>query len=568
MGKNLKCNLSPERQEEVFRYFEGDYGFCLDLTEESKMKSLMPQYLFYDSSWTGKDIRECQCTCCGGFTTYRNNDHTGFFKQHHGDRTDCPICGNEVKLLALGRMRSFRTINDSDESRFSIFRAAPDGGLMVISGWGRRQFTWNDLNPEITFKKKELAYFAPGERMRWKRVFEYEGLCNTGYAHPVGWEPCDFMGEPHNPTINLTSEGDYYVICAERIEDTKLKYCRLEEWYHDRCKVWLSDTMETCRFVHKFLAYYTEYPNMEMACRLGYWNAIDDLVERGRKNADILDWAAKTAWGFLRLSKPDGKQFLKCDGSLEDLKMLHAARKWDRGLSLARFWDLIEACGNDDHTALLVTHAAKLARVSPQVIIHYATSHAHPAARKRFLQMLCDYLDCAKSLKYDLRQRDVALPKNLEARHNAAAAASLILRQQNADKKVRARVKQTAKMYEFFYHGYAIVAPTSVEEIIREGKRLHHCVGGYADRHFKGVLEILFLRKASAIDKPFITLELAHREQPRSKVIIRQMCGDHNTFVRHEFEWFIDVWTEWLCEGSPRDAEGNPIIPIVEEVSA
>lgn len=568
MGKNLKCNLSLERQEEVFRYFDGDYGFCLDLAEETQMKTMMPQYLFYDSSWTGNDIRECLCTSCGGFTFYRSADIADFFKQHHGDTTECPNCGNEVKLIALGRMRSFRTINDSDERRFSIFRPAPDGGLLVISGWGHRQFTWNELNPEITFREKERAYFAPGERMRWKRSFEYEGLCNTGYAHPVGWKPCGFMGEPHNPTVNLTSEGDYYVICAERIEDTKLKYCRLEDWYYARCKVWLSDTMEICRFVHKFLMYYTEYPNMEMACRLGYWNVIDDLVDHGRRNVGILDWSAKTSWGFLRLSKPDGKQFLRSDGSLEDLKMLHEARKWDKGLSLAKFWDLIETCGNDDRTALLVTHAAKLARVSPQAIIHYATSHARAAKRKSFLQMLCDYLDCAKFLKYDLRQRDVALPKDLEARHNAATAASLILRQQNADKKVRVRVERAAEMYAFFYCGYAIVVPASVEEIIQEGKRLHHCVGGYADRHFNGALEILFLRKASAINKPFITLELAHRDQPRSKVIIRQMYGDHNTSVQREFKWFIDVWAAWLRAGSPRDAKGNPIIPIAEEVSA
>lgn len=123
-------------------------------------------------------------------------------------------------------------------------------------------------------------------------------------------------------------------------------------------------------------------------------------------------------------------------------------------------------------------------------------------------------------------------------------------------------------MYQFSYGGYAIVAPASVEDIVREGKRLHHCVGGYADRHFNGVLEILFLRKVSAIDTPLITLELAHREQNRSKVFIRQMYGDHNCQVKMQFQWFIDVWTAWLRDGSPRDADGSPIIPITEEVSA
>lgn len=441
MGKNLKCNMTPARQEEVFRYFEGDFHFCLDLEEESQMKGLMDQYLFYDSAWTGRGSRECHCTHCGDFTVFKDRDNTAFFKYSHGYGVDCPNCGQGVELKALGRMRSFSTVNDSDERRFSIFRAAPDGGLLVISGWGHRHFSWNELNPDVDFRLKELAYFGPGERMRWKRIWAYDGLCNHGYAHPVGWEPCDYMGEPHNPTINLTSEGDYFVICAHRLADTKLKYCRLEEWYHDRCNIWLSDTSLSCRFVHKFLAYYTEFPNMEMACRMGYWSVIDDLVDRGFKNADILDWGAKTSWGFLRLSKPDGKQFLKCDGSLDDLKLLHAARKWDKKLTFAKFWELVTACGNDDHAALLVIHAAKIARVSPQTIINYISGFPKPAARKTILQMLVDYLECAKLLKYDLRQRDVALPKDLAVRHNAAASAALILRQQNADKKYLARVK-------------------------------------------------------------------------------------------------------------------------------
>ena len=81
MGKNLKCNLSLGRQEKVFRYFDGDYGFCLDLAEETQMKTMMPQYLFYDSSWTGNNIRECQCTSCGGFTFHRSADIADFFKQ-------------------------------------------------------------------------------------------------------------------------------------------------------------------------------------------------------------------------------------------------------------------------------------------------------------------------------------------------------------------------------------------------------------------------------------------------------------------------------------------------------
>lgn len=573
MGKNLRCNLSQERQEEVFSYFEGDYGFCLDLAEETQMQGLMEQYLFYDSSWTERNVRVCHCTSCGGFESHRSKSTATFFATHSGDTTECPNCGNGVTLKALGRMRSFASINNADERRFSIFRVAPDGGLLVISGWGHRNFSFNELSPEITFREKERQYFGPGERMRWKRTWAYDGLGCTGYAHPAGWEPCDFMAEPHNPSM-YTSDGSYYVICANRIEDTKLKYCRLEEWYHERCKVWLSDPSEPARFVHKFLSLYTEYPNLEMACRLGFWDAVDDLVDSGRKNAMLLDWSAKTSWGFLRLNKVDGKAFLKADGGMGDLQLLAAARKWDKKLSLSRFWELLGQCHNDSRVTELVIRSSAISKLSPQTIIHYLT--VGDTASRTKAQMLADYLGFAKTLKYDLSRQDVALPKNITERHNAAAAAVSIVelskREGEQSRKYAKRVREVQQMYEFSLGGYCILAPITPQEIVAEGKKLGHCVGGYAARHFDGVLEILFLREAAYALKPWITIEVAHRVQPTGKVTIKQMYDAGNRhgllYWKKELGWFIDAWTDWLRAGSPRDADGLPIIPEIEEVSA
>lgn len=44
---------------------------------------------------------------------------------------------------------------------------------------------------------------------------------------------------------------------------------------------------------------------------------------------------------------------------------------------------------------------------------------------------------------------------------------------------------------------------------MNEGKALSHCVGGYADRHAKGVLTILFIRKNGDLDTPFYTMEVS-----------------------------------------------------------
>ena len=127
-------------------------------------------------------------------------------------------------------------------------------------------------------------------------------------------------------------------------------------------------------------------------------------------------------------------------------------------------------------------------------------------------------------------------------------------------------------MYEFSLGGLSIVAPVSPEDIVEEGKKQRHCVGGYAARHFSGILEILFLRRTATPWKPWITLEVAHRKQSTSRVNIKQMydAGNRHGLLhwKKEIGWFIDAWTAWLEAGSPRDWNGLPIIEEYKEVSA
>ena len=54
-----------------------------------------------------------------------------------------------------------------------------------------------------------------------------------------------------------------------------------------------------------------------------------------------------------------------------------------------------------------------------------------------------------------------------------------------------------------------LVQPESIDEIANEGKTLCHCVGGYAERHAKGITNIMFLRRKTEPDKPFYTVEVS-----------------------------------------------------------
>lgn len=566
---NLPCNLPEEKQAEVLGWFD----YFLDDAEEQQMSSCFTQYLFYDSSWSERNIRVCYCSSCGQFDIYRN-EAPSFFKHTHGDEVDCPVCGQGVKLVSLGKMKNFSSLND-EERRFSIFRVAPDGGLLVTSGWGTKQYSFGDLRPTVHYREKERAYFAPGVRMRWKSVWSYDGLYRNGCAHRAGWEPAGYVAEPFNPSMNYTSDGSYYLITAERIWDTRLQYSQLEDWYYDRCEVDLVESQEPVRYISKYLSAYTAYPYMEMAVKLGFYSAVEDLVLSGKKNADLLNWSANTSWGWLRLSKRDGRAFLRAEGNLELLRLYKEARKQSDIAHMQAFIELsVRIKGNENASKLL--QASQKAGCTITEAVNYVERHGAPDGIKTVIQIWNDYLDMAAALGYDLTRRDVVMPKDLIDRHDAAAATTKILGKQIESKKFAKRTAMLRKMYEFEYGGYCIVVPASAGSIISEGKTLHHCVGGYAARHMEGKVDILFLRKTRKKGTPFITMELKARKSSTDPATIVQIHGYRNDSYgkgKHgqpaqQFAWFLDVWLDWLRQGSKRDSEGKPILPKVKETSA
>ena len=53
-----------------------------------------------------------------------------------------------------------------------------------------------------------------------------------------------------------------------------------------------------------------------------------------------------------------------------------------------------------------------------------------------------------------------------------------------------------------------VVIPSLTVELVREGERMHHCVGTYAERYAKGRTNIVFLRHKEHLDAPMLTAEI------------------------------------------------------------
>lgn len=120
-----------------------------------------------------------------------------------------------------------------------------------------------------------------------------------------------------------------------------------------------------------------------------------------------------------------------------------------------------------------------------------------------------DYLDQCIKLKYDMTDTLITKPKNLHEAHERLTKIIKIEADRLAQQELEKRSKKLAEMeYIDEERGLQIVIPKSVQEIVDEGKRLNHCVGGYAQRHAEGKLTILFLRTTEKPDVPYYTMEV------------------------------------------------------------
>ena len=85
--------------------------------------------------------------------------------------------------------------------------------------------------------------------------------------------------------------------------------------------------------------------------------------------------------------------------------------------------------------------------------------------------------------------------------------------------------KKRKKKWEFANEKFAVVFPTTVSEVRLEGEALHHCVGGYAQRHVQNETTILFLRKEEAPDTSFYTIELKQNGAEWKVVQVHGACN-------------------------------------------
>lgn len=102
------------------------------------------------------------------------------------------------------------------------------------------------------------------------------------------------------------------------------------------------------------------------------------------------------------------------------------------------------------------------------------------------MQLWVDYIEAAEGVGLDLTNVIHLLPRDLSGKHDEITGAWAALQGKAEVEKCHRRLQKLVQRYTYTDGTYLIRPPVNGHEIVREGQKLCHCVGGYVDRHLNG----------------------------------------------------------------------------------
>lgn len=557
-----KVNISIYRAEKLIKEVP---LMTHDMENEVALKAFT-QYLFYKPA--GRNRRRFFCTACQGIYEL-GRDSVGQYEQavmkgSHLSFQICPNCFNNATLASLGRYRSGASLCETHNILY--FRNTEEG-LYAVAGHAGLDYDITNQDhpwPTLYLFEQNIYFFGPeGERAEWRYRTHYD------YDHNVGWHVLNSgfelmrnIKEPFNPIgamgYNPGYDGGYYVFGTDEIYKSPFtKYCAYEYYDH---------RFEEGAYIRGLMTYLGEYsksPALEMVAKLKMHDIISDIIYEGRNNGRYVNWKAKSPDRFLKLSKEETRIYLKHGCTLHELIAWKESGKKE---PLEEYIFMGKAFGGQEYRAAAEAICCRLGITLKQLYQYLAKQKGGKGVVLSLFQLWKDYIDNCEKLKYDLKEQTVMFPKNLVERHDMAAAAVTYQQDAELNKAYRRRYRTLKKKYEFERYGVRIVIPNTASEIVKEGNALKHCVGGYADRHMRGAVTILFLRKAQSPDEPYVTIEMGGTGGNS----IRQIHGYRNDLEkgavspRVTHADFLKDWLEWLDSGSQRTKQGVPIVKPVK----
>lgn len=299
----------------------------------------------------------------------------------------------------------------------------------------------------------------------------------------------------------------------------------------------------------KYLDIFARYPSIEYLIKGGFADLADQLA--AGKGCKWVNWRGKSPEKVLKMCRKDIKIFRDIGGKWEQLAAYRLLRTTIRDITVKEY---------AEHFAnislwIVKTNLMPIFEVAPwKKAMEYIKKQADGRRNQSTIYANSDYRDYLKQcqdLGIDLSLNCNLFPRSLKKAHERTNA--IIQAQHDAirnarseaerlsdielSKKIKARYDKLCKSWGFEHNGLFIRPAKSVNELVREGKSLSHCVGTfkqYRTNHAAGLAYIFFIRESKAPKTPYYTIEITKAGS------VMQVRGKYNAGATAEVNAFLE----------------------------
>lgn len=495
------------------------------------------------------------CSACGGVTegVWRAGESSGSLSEKILDNPvnrkpgTCPLCGKPGEYKPQGKADSrYKAVTYA----FTGDRYGENGAVIryvqIEKRWILNEaLTGESGNPGMTGAYEKLSgveiartYFEQGKKVQT----DYNKY--SPYTGENFWDDCNLQGLSN---ISI-KDAALYPGLGEKLKGTFLQYSAIELYAGASGEVNAAE----------YMTGYIRTPQIEMLVRMKLYGVVRELCRP--RYGIVVDAYADRPEKFLGIRRERMKLLAEHEGDVELLELMQTEKRMGQNWTVEQLTALKETGAGQGQIRMalgVMTLQKMLNRISKYAGCGYGTGcfRAEGMIRHTATTYL-DYLSMRAQLGYDLGNTVYQNPKDLEAAHTKMM--------QEIDKKeqdrrlreasveypeIRQKYRKLRSLYYYEDDLYTIRPARSAEEIVQEGRILHHCVGGdnYLSKHSRGESTILMLRRKEMQETPYITVEIRDCR-------ILQWYGDYNKKPdeKNMQEW-LDTYVTRLKSRSGQD---------------
>lgn len=444
-----------------------------------------------------------------------------------GQSATCPSCFRRCTAIGTARIGKGESYEIDNEHALTVHNV---GGHLTVLGWKIRKCVRKDAS--VVYGADKMQGVAVIE----KTVVRFAG-CQHNYNNAVifynKWQP----RYTYEDKFSSFDRMHIFVDSPKTVESTDAGNCALDVY------------VDTCNesYPVQYLRMWCKYPQIENLVRQGCQMIVTDIIEKCTVHYGWYVQKEKcevnNLFNYIRTEEVKPHRML----GIEKTEMW-VGREFD--LDALKFYRDIKSSYGVRLTAeqLRTAVMAKIPEVNELLYryrlpvertLNYLDRHLHkPYGIKIDARYLIDYWEALEMI-YGEVPPALQFPKDLRAAHDERVK----MLSEKSDEITNAAIMRRAEYLKSYTYtdesaGLIIRPCADQTELIAEGKSLDHCVARYARDVAKGKTSIFFIRKLSAPDVPFFTLEYKNGK-------INQNRGYKNGDPGVDVAMFADNWLKY-----------------------